>query len=317
MSTLSRRRLLAGAGVAGAAALAGCTDRTGPLPRLVVATGENGGVYRPLGQALATAARPAWRATALRTAGSVDNLRRLRDGRATVAFTAVDVAADALEALGPFRAKFPVRALAGLYFDYVHLVVPSHSDVQTLHSLAGRSVSTGAPGSGTEVVATRLLAAAGITAVGFDRHRLTVTESAAALRAGTIDAFFFSGGIPVPAIAKLVYANEPPVKLADLSGYVNTLQSQYGEVYGSGYITTSTYGTPSVSTVSVPNVLAVPEHTPEDTAYRLTSLLFGAKSQLARAHPEGRQVDPRLALATFPVPMHPGAERYYRTLKQA
>jgi len=309
------RRTLLTAGLAGVALTAACTDDNGPKPRMVVAAGEYGGVYRPLGRALAGTMTPYWRGAATTTAGSVENLQRLHDGKAQLAFTTVDTAANAMGSLGSFTSKVAVRALAGLYSDYVHLVVPSDSSVDTLAGLAGRSVATGAPGSGTEVVAMRMLAATGITRFGFEQHRLGVRDSVEALRDGIVDAFFFCGGLPAPAIGYLINDVGMPLRLVDLGGYVDVMQSQYGEVYTSGWIPNSTYGTPSVNTVCVPNVLAVMPDLDSDTAYALTRLLFAAKNHLAAAHPEGRQLDPRAALATYPVPMHPGAEHYYRTLK--
>ncbi len=281
---------------------------------MLLGTGGRGGVYRPLGDALVRAMQPRWRAEALLTAASVDNLERLVSGHARMAFCAVDAASQARSGLGSFGGKFDVQALAGLYSDFVHVVIRADS-FNDLDGLAGRPVSTGAPGSGTEVVAARMMAAAGINVRGFERHRLGLIESVAALRAGIIDAFFFSGGLPTPAIAKLVATNSPQVSLLDLRPYLETLQSQYGEVYSAGFIANSTYGVPSAHTVCIPNVLAVPPTMTDDLAYQLTRLLFAAKPQLARAHPEGRQLDPRLALATYPVPLHAGAERYLREQK--
>jgi TRAP transporter TAXI family solute receptor len=316
---MRRRTILAafaGAGLAGAAPLpAGCTADPGPRPRLAIATGENGGVYRPLGRALGTTLNSRWRVAVAPTAGSVENLERLRSGRVQVAFTSVDVGAQDLDGLGSFDSKYQLRALGELYADHVHLVIATNRGAYGVDGLAGRPVSTGAAGSGTEVVATRLFAAAGITLRGFEQHKLGLRDSIAALRAGIIDAFFFSSGLPCTAIAELVASGDLEVGLIDLSGYVSTLQSQYGEVYSTGWIPNSIYTLTSVSTVAIPNVLAVPAAMSEATAYRLTRLLFVAKPRLSAAHPEGRQLDPRSALGTYPVPLHPGAERYYREQK--
>ncbi|GAA4215882.1 TAXI family TRAP transporter solute-binding subunit [Actinocatenispora rupis] len=315
---MKRRRLLGGLVAAGAAALLpGCTEEEVPRPPLPLSAGEDGGVYWPLGRALSVTLRTRWRSDPLVTSGSADNQERLRDGRARLAFSTVDVADEAQSGRGPFDAKYPLRALAGLYSDYVHLVVRAESQMKDLDGLAGRPVSTGAPGSGTEIVATRMLAAAGITLRGFERHRLDLHDSIAALRAGVVDAFFFSGGLPTPAIAKFVTDGDSPVRLLDLGQYLDTMRSQYGEVYASGWIPTNAYGLSSVTTVSIPNILAVPHTIGAESAYQLTRLLFVAKPRLARAHPEGRQLDPRSAIDTYPVPLHPGAERYYREQKRA
>ncbi|MEV0838826.1 TAXI family TRAP transporter solute-binding subunit [Actinocatenispora sera] len=307
---------LAGAALTGAAPLlAGCTEDPGPRPRLSLATGENGGVYQPLGRALGTTLDSRWRVEAAPTAGSVENLERLRTGRAQVAFTSVDVAAQDLDGLGSFGSKYQLRALGELYADHVHLLIATNRGAYGVDGLAGRPVSTGAAGSGTEVVATRLFAAAGITLRGFEQHKLGLRDSIAALRAGIIDAFFFSSGLPCTAIAELVASGDLEVGLIDLSSYVPTLQSQYGEVYSTGWIPNSIYTLTSVSTVAIANVLAVPAAMSESAAYQLTRLLFVAKPRLSAAHPEGRQLDPRSALGTYPVPLHPGAERFYREQK--
>lgn len=313
---MNRRGALAGlTGAVAAGALAGCSDDDGPRPRLVVATGAAGGVYSPLGRALAGVMRHSWRSEALRTAGSVDNLLRVAQRRVELAFTTVDVAAQGQQRLGSFHRKVDLRAIAGLYSDHVHLVVRNSSTVSGLRGLGDQAVSTGAPGSGTEVVANRLMAAAGLSVRGYERHRLGLADSIAALRHGVIDAFFFSGGLPVPALRRLFLDASPPVRLLDLHLYVPILQGQFGEVYTTGWIPPSKYGTDSQYSVCIPNLLTVPASISDDTAYAVTRLLFRAKATLADAHPEGRQLDARSALATFPVTMHPGAERYYRGLK--
>lgn len=313
---MRRRALLGLAGPLGAGALlAGCTDDDGPAPRVPMAAGQRGGVYRALGRALASAMHPTLAATAVSTAGAVDNLTRLRAGPARMAFSTADVAAQARSGLGSFAHKHELRALAGVYADEVHLVVRADSSLRELGDLAGRPLSTGSVGSGTEVVAERILAVGGVAARGYHRRRLSLLDSVAALRSGAIDAFFFSGGLPTPAIGNMVAANDVPLLLLGLGAYVGTLQGQYGEVYGAGWIPNSAYGTPSISSVSIPNLVVVPASMPDDDAYRLTRLVFAAKPRLAAAHPAGRQLDRRAALETYPLRLHPGAERYYRGLK--
>lgn len=314
---MRRRTLLTGiAGLAVAAVPAGCGGPGRPLSALTVATGDRGGVYHPLGTAFAAQVRRRWHASAspVGTAGSMDNLRRLAAHRADLVFTTVDAAALAGGGADPFDGRQEFRALAGLYQDQVHVVVRGGGGIYGLTDLVGRTVSTGPAGSGTQVVADRLLAVVGLGAGGFVRRALGVADSVAAMRAGSLDAIFFSGGLPTPSIAALVGGGSP-FRLLDLSAEVEVLRSQFGEVYTDGFIPVSVYGTPSVATVGVPNVLAMRQHTGDEVGYQLTKLLFDSRDRLAAAHPEGRQLDNRSALATFPVPMHPGAERYYRETK--
>lgn len=313
---MKRRLVLAGLTAAGAAVLSGCDGDTGPLPPLSLATGESLGVYHPLGRAFARAMRLRWRATGRVTAGSVQNLEWLRDHRCRLAFSTVDVAGQALSGLGSFPTDVGVRALSRLYSDYVHVVVAG-TVTDDIDGLAGRRVSTGAPGSGTEVVASRIMAAAGITVRGFERHRLGLADSVHALRAGIIDAFFFSGGLPTPGIGQLFQSGLLGVRLLNVGRYLEPLQSQYGEVYDPGWIPNSVYGCPSVDTVSIANVLAASPTMDEDTAYELTSLLYASKSQLGKAHREGLQLDPHTGLATYPLHLHSGAERFFREQKDA
>src|SRR5262245_5827437 len=145
--------------------LVACGNGNSPrLNHLVIATGPEGSVYHALGLALATVAKDRWgvNARAENTAASVENLRLLADGRADAAFTTVDVAASAVQGDAPFFSALPIVALAGLYEDYLHVVVRADSRVQRISDLRGLRVSTGPVGAGTGVVAARVLEAAGL-----------------------------------------------------------------------------------------------------------------------------------------------------------
>jgi TRAP transporter TAXI family solute receptor len=291
-----------------------CTDDPGPQGPLVLATGNRGGVYYAYGQGFAdqVAKRlPRMRPTVVPTAASLDNLRMVAAGRADVAFTLADSAALAAGGQPPFTAPQPIRALARLYDNYVQLVVPAGSPVRRLSDLRGRTVSTGAAGSGTELIAERLLTLTGIDKNrDIARRRLGIGESAAALRAGTLDAFFFSGGLPTETITALARANA--IRLVDLGGYAEQMRPRYGEFYFERTIPASTYGLPVTTTVGVPNFLVVHADMDADLAYRLTRLLFTEREAIALAHPEARRLNRLSAYGTHPVALHPGAVRYYR-----
>jgi len=303
-------------------AAAGCTRPGGadvPAGQLRIATGERGGVYHEYGQGLATAAEaelPTLHPTALTTEASVANLRMLDSRGAEVAFTLADTASDAIEGTGPFANPIDVVALARLYDNYVQLVVPARSPVRSLADLRGRRVATGAPGSGTDLVADRLLEVAKLRQ-GQDVTSTNVglEASARALRAGTVDAFFFFGGIPTPAVAELSRAM--PVRVVPLAEAVGALATRFGGLYTEGVIPASPYGmTAPVPTVSVPNYLVVRRDLNPELAYRLTRLLFTRTGDLARAHPEGRRLSARTAISTYPLDLHPGAERWYRQARR-
>jgi len=317
---VARRRLLSLPLVPlSALPLAGAVGDPTPfrLPRLVIATGGTGGVYYRLGQALAAAARDRWStdASVLATAASIANLRLVAVGAADVGFTAVDSAALAWHGQEPFTEPLPLAALAGLYDDYLQVVTLAKGPIQALGDLPGRRVSTGAAGSGTEIVAARVLRAAGMS-VDHDiaRYRMAAAESAEALRARAIDAFFFTGGLPTPAVARL--AGQVPIRVLSVGEVADQLQALHGEVYVRRSLPARTYGLPDeVDTVAIPNVLVVRRDMPPATATALTALLFDSRARLDAAHTEASRLNRRSALATFPIPMHPGAARYYRDAK--
>jgi uncharacterized protein len=287
------------------------------IDTLVIATGGRGGVYYTLGDALANAARERWSAKVevQVTAASVENLRLVAEGRADLGFTTLDSAALAQDGATPFGGSLEVVALAGLYDDYLQIVVPAAGNIRTVADLRGRRVSTGSAGSGTEIVAARILDTAGIDAErDIVRKRLSASTSAEALRAGEIDAFFFTGGLPTPAVADL--AKQVPIRLLSVADEVVRLQQRYGDFYVARSIPATVYGLDDeVATLGIPNVLVVRRTMSDEIAYQLTSLLFESKAQLAAAHEEARRLDARSALATFPIELHPGAARYYRKTK--
>jgi len=300
----------------------GCGEDAPPATpgALRIATGGRGGVYYAYGEGLAGVVRDHWRgqdATVLATAASVENLRMVAGGDADVAFTLADAAALGVRGGEPFADPQPIQALARLYDNYVHLVVRADSGINLLTDLRGRPVSTGAPGSGTELVAVRLLGLVGLDPIrDVERRQLGVDDSVRALASGRLDAFFWSGGLPTGAIAAA--AGKTPLRLVDLVDFVGPLRDRYGEFYAERTIPASAYGLErAVPTIGVPNYLVVASGMDERVAHQLTELLFAHRDALARAHPEALRLNRRTAIGTYPVPLHPGAARYYRETKLA
>jgi uncharacterized protein len=286
------------------------------LDRLVIASGASGDVYFALGQALAEAARDrvSGDVRVAETNGSIDNLRMVAEGRADVGFATVDVAELATQGDPPFSAALPIVALARVYDDYLQIVIRAESEIEQVSDLSGLAVSTGATDSGTEVVADRVLEASGHDITRVRASHLPPAESAQALRSGEIDAFFVTGGLPMPAVQQL--ADQRAIRLVTLLDEIEDLQAQHGERYQARTIPFGTYGMEDeVETLGVANVLVVRRGLPDQTAYQLTELLFAAKESLVNAHPEARRLDRRSALATVPVQLHPGAASYYRDQK--
>jgi uncharacterized protein len=293
-----------GAGVAGCPS----SDAGVPAGQLRIATGSPGGVYYIYGRGIADAVRrriPELKPTVLETAASRQNLRLVSTGEAEIGFAQADTAADTVAA----GAK--VVALARLYDDYLHLVVRKDSTISKLADLVGKRVSIGAQESGTVGTTRRLLGVGQVT--GIQEQLLGLDDSAAALEAGTIDAFFFSGGLPVGRVREL--AARVPLRLVPIGQYAGDLRAKFGQYYAEHTVPESTYGLPPVSTIGIPNYLVVSADMPEQTGYALTRLLFDEQPELAKAHPVAARLNPREAIYTHPLALHPGAERYFREIK--
>ncbi|MFJ8363564.1 TAXI family TRAP transporter solute-binding subunit [Streptomyces sp. NPDC093984] len=314
----SRRRLLRAACWAGAAAvLAGCSRDSQPVRRLRFATGPQGGPYNAFGRALATAVAESanrLRIGPVSTAASVDNLRRLDDGSAELALAMADSAQDAVRGRPPFSRPAAVTALARIYVNYTHLVVPADGPVRTVQDLAGRPVAVGAPGSGAQVVASRLLRVAGLTGQRSVRERqLGLAESLTSLRAGTVDALIWSGGVPTPALSAL--AGELPLRFLPLDGQVSELRERYGPVYTAVTLPAGAYGLPTpMGTIGVGNYLMVRADVPEAAAREVLQVVFDQWRVLLREVTAGARLEPRFAISTGEVPLHPGAVAYYRSV---
>jgi len=297
--------------------LAACSaEPPGGGNRLSVATGGTGGVYYVYGGALAdqiTQNIDGVEATAESTSASVDNMNLIASESSDIAFTLADTAADAVEGREDFEGDpVPAQALAQLYLNYTQIATTAGSGIDSVEDLRDRSVSVGSPGSGTEVIALRVLRAAGIDPDSdIDRQQLGVDESVDAVRDGTIDAFFWSGGLPTGAVTDLATTDQ--IVLLPSVEYLDALRGQYGEVYQEATIPAGTYEglEQAVPVIAVPNYLVVNESMDEELAYDITKVLFDQQDALAEAHPEARNLDINTAPQTPPLELHPGARRYY------
>lgn len=296
-------------------ALVACTSPPGRGDRLSIATGGTGGVYYVYGGALAdqiTQNIEGVEATAEATSASVDNMNLIAGESSDIAFTLADTAADAVEGREDFQEPVPAQALARLYINYTQIVTTADSGIRSVEDLRDREVSLGSPGSGTEVIALRVLEAAGIDPDSdIGRQQLGVDESVDAVRDGTLDAFFWSGGLPTGAVTDL--ATTHSIVLLPTVEYLGALQAEYGEVYQEETIPAGTYEgfDQDVAVIGVPNYLVVNESMGEELAYDITKLLFDQQDALAQAHPEARNLDIRTAPQVSPLELHPGARRYY------
>jgi len=315
------RRYLQGAILLSALSIAACNPGdNGGLVRLSIATGGTGGVFYPYGGGIAKIISehiPNVEATAEVTAASVDNLKFVRDRNADLAFTTADTLADAIEGTGPFSGeKVPIRAVAVLYKNYTHVVTLASSAIHTMKDLKTHVVSTGSPGSGTEVTAFRVLEAFGLDPEkDIQRQRLGVSESADALKDRKIDAFFWSGGLPTASILDLAHTSGITIRVLQNDGALNTLQARYGKsLYIQGIVTKDVYQglEGDVGVVSIPNLLVAHADMDEELVYQITRDLFDYRDELIAIHPEARNLELSSAVEGSPAPFHPGAVRFYK-----
>jgi TRAP transporter TAXI family solute receptor len=301
-------------------ALAGCGGGGGgggaDSRRLSIATGGTGGVYFVYGGGLAkliTSSLEGYEATAEVTSASVDNMTLIGDEKSALAFTLADTASDAVQGRGSFKEQVPAQALARLYTNYTQVVATAGKGIERIEDLKGKRVSVGSPNSGTEVIALRVLEAAGLDPqTDLRRQQLGVAESVQAVKDGSLDAFFWSGGLPTGAVTDL--ATSRKIALLPTDDYVAPLRSRYGEAYAKTTIEAGTYKGVSqgVAVIGVPNYLVVNRSMSEDLAYQLTKLLFEKKSELVKVHPEANNLDLATAQRVTPLELHPGARRYYQ-----
>jgi len=305
------------AGGCGDAGSAGAEPPTWRDGRLYIATGNTTGVFYVLGGGFAdiiTRHLPRYEARAEPTSASVENIKRLDLGDMELALTNGDSAADGVAGSGAFGGK-PQRiaALARLYSNYTHVVVRTSAKIKTFDELRGKRVSTGSPNSGTELLANRMLAVRGINPdTDITRQKLSLAETTAGMKAGSVDAMIFTGGLPTPGIADLMASAPGQFAMLPLNELVEPMNLKYGKVYTVGKLAKNVYGTPTdVATLNLPILLIAAADMPEQLAYDLTKLLFDRQEELGKAHPEGKNFDRTVGEQTGVVPLHRGAKRYY------
>jgi uncharacterized protein len=299
------------------ALVAACSpnDPPGGEGRLSIATGGAGGVYQVYGGGLADVLSdelPDSPTTAETTSASVDNLLLVANGDSDIAFALEDSTIDAVRGTESFDEPLPLKALGTLYPNITQVVVKADSDIESVEDMKGKTISVGSPGSGTEVIALRMLEVAGVDAdEDITKRQLGVGESVQALRDGSIEGFFWSGGVPTGAVTDLATTDD--IRLLETAQYRDALQSEYGDAYQATEVEEGGYeGVASVATIGVPNVLMVNEDMDEELAYQITKALYEGKDRLATIVPAAENLDPAEGREVIaPVELHPGAERFY------
>ena len=286
---------------------------------LAIGTGGTGGVYYPLGGGIAAVLSkyvPGMQATAEVTGGSVDNLKLIGSGKPYIALSMADAGQDAYRGEQKFQGnKVPVRTLMVAYPNRMHVVSIEGKGVAKMADLKGKRVSTGSPGSATEVMAFRLIEAAGLDRDrDMKRERLGVAESVNALKDGKIDAFFWVGGLPTAAVTDLASTPGVKIKMVDHADAVAAMNKKYGQLYTEDVIPKDTYrGMDADNKIaSVWNILVANENLSNEAAYNIVKTIFDKRDELIAVHKEAAnfKLENQKASAS-PIPYHPGAINYY------
>jgi len=286
--------------------------------RLSIVTGGTGGVYYPLGGGMANIISkyiPYTEATAEVTTASVDNCRLVGAGKAELALIMADTGWDAYQGRAQFKEKVPLRTVAVLYPNNMHVVTLEGKGIEKVTDLKGKRVSTGAPGSGTEVMALRVIEAFGLDPTkDMTRDKLGVSESAGALKDRKIDAFFWVGGLPTAAVTDLGATPGIKMKLIGHMDGLTKMRETYGPIYVKGVIPSKTYPGQDVDVpiTVVWNLLVCHENMKGDVVYDILKTLFDHKQELITVHREARwlSMEPQVTGGS-PIPFHPGAIRYF------
>jgi uncharacterized protein len=285
--------------------------------RLSIATGGTGGVYYPMGGGMANILSkyiPYLEATAEVTTASVDNCRLVSAGKADLAFIMADTGWDAYMGREKFKEKIPLRTVAVLYPNNMHIVTVEGTGIEKVSDLKGKRVSTGAPGSGTEIKGLRILEAYGLDPdKDMKRDKLGVAESAGALKDRKIDAFFWDGGLPTAAVTDLGATPGIKIKLISHADAVPKMREKYGPLYVKGIIPAKTYPGQEVDApmAVVMNLLVCHEKMKGDVAYDIVKTIFNHKPELIASHKDARYLSLEPQVGGSPIPLHPGAIRYF------
>jgi TRAP transporter TAXI family solute receptor len=313
MGVLSKKILAAGV-VAISVGLSGAPAKAQEF--INVLTGGTSGVYYPLGVALAKIYGENIEGVQTQvqsTKASVENLNLLQQGRGEIGFALGDSVQAAWE--GNTEAGFPgkldkIRAIAAIYPNYVQIVASQESGITDLAGLAGKSLSVGAPASGTELNARAIFEAAGMTYDDLGKlEYLPFAESVELIKNRQLDATLQSAGLGVASIKDLAIS---------LPTTVVAVPAEIAETLGAPFIAATIPAgsyegqAEDVSTVAITNILVTHDGVSEEVAYQMTKQLFENLDEMVAAHAAARAIEAANGAQGLPIPLHPGAERYYR-----
>jgi uncharacterized protein len=302
-----------------AALAAGMFAAAAQAQNISIATGGTGGVYYPLGGGMAAALSkyvPGMQATAEVTGGSVANLQLIGTGKPYIALTMADATLDAYKGTDKFTGKpVAVRTLMVLYPNRMHVVTITSTGIRKMADLKGKRVSTGSGGSATEVMAFRVIEAAGLDHdKDMTRERLGVAESVNALKDRKIDAFFWVGGLPTAAVTDLANSPGATIQMIDHAELVPAMNRKYGNLYVKDTIAKDVYRGMATDNhqATVMNLLVANQNMDDKTAYTIVKTIFDKREDLIRAHKEAEnfKLENQKTEASS-IPWHPGAIKYF------
>lgn len=285
--------------------------------RINIATGNSTGVYYVVGGGLAQLINDQTdlQATAAETGASVQNIQQLVAGDYDIGFSLADTAADAVQGKGDFDGPQDVSTIGRIYSNSTQVVVRKDSGIDSIADFAGKRISTGSPQSGTEVIANRLIEAAGLKPGDVKAQRLDLTPTIDGMKDGSLDGFVWSGGLPTPGVTDLFTSHASDVKFIDVTPLLPKMK-KFSPVYEESTIPADTYDLDAdVPTIVVPNLLMVRDDMPDNVACALTTLMLEHKDDLVKVHPAASELSAERAAQTGPVPLHPGSKRALDDLK--
>ena len=302
---------------AAAAAITASTAVLAAPTFINVLTGGTSGVYYPIGVALSqlySNGIEGSKTSVQATKASVENLNLLEAGRGELAFALGDSVADAWNGVEDAGFKAPlkkIRAIAGTYPNYIQIVANAESGIKTLEDLKGKRISVGAPKSGTELNARAIFEAAGLTYKDMGKVEfLPYAESVELIKNRQLDATLQSSGLGMAAIRDLAST----MKISFVAIPAEVTAKIDNAAYEAATIPAGTYDgqDADVPTVAINNILVTHEGVSDEVAYQMTKLMFDNLGRLGTAHSAAQDIKLDSATKNLPIPLHPGAERFYK-----
>ncbi|MCZ4351216.1 TAXI family TRAP transporter solute-binding subunit [Roseovarius aestuarii] len=317
---LSRRSLLVSGAAASLAGLMGTTAIAQSRTFFGIATGGTGGTYYPLGGMLAqlisnTAELPDQRLSATAETGnaSVANTKLLGRHEIESAFAAADILDAAYRGVGQFEGEpiSNVRAIGALYPETVQLVVRADSGIEKFEDLKGKSVSSGAPGSGQWQLLGDLIEAHGMSREDLSEDFSSFSQSVEKIKDGNLDASLITAGAPTSSVTEL--ANGHEIRIVPLSGPAIAKLQETQPYYVNAILPAGSYNgvDHDVETLAVRAIWATHDGVSDDVIYAVTKALYENTETLGQVHPKGKEISAQTALQSVSIPVHPGAAKYY------